>query len=107
MTSQYGAYAFRAGLERLHASVRMHTPIRLSSHIHARTHARTHRPISNTCCFSTVAMIRERASVLRYTYIAPLVNLLSSRIFLHPPPPNKASCTSPMSSQSGVHNLRP
>jgi hypothetical protein len=26
-------------------------------------------------------MIRERASVLRYTYIAPLVNILSARKF--------------------------
>jgi hypothetical protein len=29
--------------------------------------------ISNTYCFSTVTIIRERASVLRYMYIASLV----------------------------------
>jgi hypothetical protein len=36
-------------------------------------HARTHIPITNTYCFSTAKMIRERASVLRYRYIACLV----------------------------------
>ena len=42
---------------------------------HARTHGRacTHRPLSNTYCFSTTKMIRERTSLLRYTYIVPLV----------------------------------
>ena len=59
MTSQYGAYALRGGLARLYARMRMHT--------------RTHRPISNTYCFSTATMIRERASLLRYTYIVCLV----------------------------------
>ena len=33
----------------------------------------TFRPITNTYCFSTATMIRERASMLRYTYIALLV----------------------------------
>jgi hypothetical protein len=37
-----------------------------------RTHACTHRPVSNACYFSTVTIIRERALMLRYTYIAPL-----------------------------------
>ena len=69
MTSQYAAYALRAGLPRLHARMGMHTPTRLGTHIHARTH----RPISNTHCFSTAAMIRERASILRYTHITCLV----------------------------------
>ena len=58
MTSQYGAYALHDGLARLHA----------------RTHACTHRPISNTYCFATAAMIRKRASMLRYMYISPFVN---------------------------------
>ena len=77
MTSQYGANAMRAGLARLQARMRMHThtPTRPGNHTHARTHAHTctHRPISNTYCFSTAIMIRERTSMLRYTYIAPLV----------------------------------
>ena len=42
-----------------------------SGYSHACTHR--HRPVSNTCCFSTATMIRERASVLRYTYIACVV----------------------------------
>jgi hypothetical protein len=44
-----------------------------------RTHgsARTHRPICNTYCFSTATMIRERASVLRYTYIVCIIDIFS------------------------------
>ena len=75
MTSQYGAYALRAGLARLHALMRMHTHTRPGTHMHARSHAQAcaHRPICNTYCFRTATMISERASVLRYTYIACLV----------------------------------
>jgi hypothetical protein len=32
MTSQYGAYALHAGLARLHARMRMHTPTRTHAH---------------------------------------------------------------------------
>jgi hypothetical protein len=39
MTSQYGAYALRAGLARLYARMRLHTPTRLCTHMHARKHA--------------------------------------------------------------------
>jgi hypothetical protein len=51
MTSQHVAYALHARVARLHGR------------------ACTHRPISrpNTYCFSTVKMIRKRASMLRYT----------------------------------------
>jgi hypothetical protein len=35
---------------------------------HSRTRTHTDRPISNTYCFSTAIMIRERLSVLRCTY---------------------------------------
>jgi hypothetical protein len=37
MTSQYGAYALHAGLTRLHARMRMHTPTRPITHTHAHT----------------------------------------------------------------------
>jgi hypothetical protein len=37
MTSQFGAYALRAGLARLSASARMRTPTRSGTHMHART----------------------------------------------------------------------
>jgi hypothetical protein len=59
MTSQYGAYALRAGLARLHASMRMHTPARLGIHMHARTHAQacTQRPVCITYYFSTTIML--------------------------------------------------
>ena len=53
MTSQYGAYAFHVALAKLYARMRM------------RTHT------SNTYGFPTAKMIRERASMSRYTYIAP------------------------------------
>ena len=59
MTSQYGANALHAGLERLHVPMRMHIPTRSGT----RTHARTHRPISNIYRLSTTTMIRERASM--------------------------------------------
>ena len=35
-----------------------------------RTNASTHTKMCNTYCFSTATMIRERASMLGYTYIA-------------------------------------
>jgi hypothetical protein len=69
LTSQYGAYAFHAGLPWLHARTRMHTPMRPVTHMHARTY----RPISNNYGFSTATTIRESVSKLRYTYIASLV----------------------------------
>jgi hypothetical protein len=52
MTSQYGAYALRAGLASVCACTLMHTPTptRPGNHMHTRTHeqARTHRPIYDT-----------------------------------------------------------
>ena len=43
MTSQYGAYALRAGLAWLHALIRMHTRTPTCTHVRARplTHAHT------------------------------------------------------------------
>jgi cyclophilin family peptidyl-prolyl cis-trans isomerase len=71
MTSQCGAYALRAELARAHVRTHMHTSTRPGTHMHARAHTRTSR--SNACCFLTATMFRERASMLRYTYIACLV----------------------------------
>ena len=59
MTSQYGAYALHAGLARLQARTRMHT----------RPDTRMHTQICTIYCVSTATVIRERASVLRRTYI--------------------------------------
>jgi hypothetical protein len=42
MTSQYGAYALRAGLATLHALLRMHTPTRSGTHMHARRNKHEH-----------------------------------------------------------------
>ena len=74
MTSQYGAYAFRAGVARLYARMPMHTPMRPSTHIHARARKHAH---TDQCvillAFPRQQWLRERASVLRYTYIACLV----------------------------------
>ena len=60
ITSQNGAYALHARQARLYARTHMHTTTRLGKY----THARAHKPISTTYCFSTATMIRERASVL-------------------------------------------
>jgi hypothetical protein len=62
---------------------RKHTPAPLHSHPYARTRMSSHRTRVrslthaekyNIYCFSTTTMIRECASMLRYTYIACLVN---------------------------------
>jgi hypothetical protein len=74
MMSQYGAYALRAGLARLFARMRMHTPTRLVAHLHARTPKHAHiEQYVIVIAFSQQQWFRERASVLRYTYIACLV----------------------------------
>ena len=41
MTSQYGAHTLHAGLARLHALMRMHTPTRPRTRMHALTHTHT------------------------------------------------------------------
>jgi hypothetical protein len=41
MMSQYGANALHAGLARLHARMRMHTPMQPGTHMHARTRMHT------------------------------------------------------------------
>jgi hypothetical protein len=56
----------------------VYTPTRPGNHTHthkharssAHTHTHTYSQIHNTYCFSTSTIIRERASKLRYTYIA-------------------------------------
>ena len=53
MTSQYGAYALRAGWARLYARMRMHKPMRPGARTHARTRKHAHKPICNTLLFHT------------------------------------------------------
>jgi hypothetical protein len=79
MTSQYGAYALRAGLARLHVLMRMHTPVRLGTHMHARMrkHAHTGQYVILNA-FPQQQRFRKRASMLRYTYIACIVIFLNS-----------------------------
>jgi hypothetical protein len=57
MTSEYGACALRAGLAKLHAGVRMHTPTLSGTDMQARTHAEacTHRRMSY--CFSLATVV--------------------------------------------------
>jgi hypothetical protein len=43
MASQYGTYALRAGLARLYTDMRMHTPTRPGTHMHARANMHTHK----------------------------------------------------------------
>ena len=47
---------------------------RLRAWAHARTHAHTQSKY-NIYCFSTATIIRERALILLYTYIAGLVKI--------------------------------
>jgi hypothetical protein len=58
------------------------TCTRLRGRAQARRRARTHAQICNMYCFSTAKMTRERASVLRYTYIACLVLHIRSLLAL-------------------------
>jgi hypothetical protein len=75
MTPQYGAYALRAGLTRLYARMHMHTPTRPSNHMHSRTRKHAHADqVVIFIAFPQQQWFRERASVLRYTYIACLVH---------------------------------
>jgi hypothetical protein len=50
------------------------------THTHARTRTHTDRQTCNIPCFSTATVIRERASLLRYTYIACLIFNLNNYI---------------------------
>ena len=65
MTLQYDASPLHAGLARLYARVRIHTPTRPGTHMHARTDAQecTHRPICNTYAFPQQQWFRERRNV--------------------------------------------
>jgi hypothetical protein len=54
MTSQYSAYALRAGLARLYARTRMYTPTRLGAHMHARMRKHAH---TDQYCFFTATMV--------------------------------------------------
>ena len=63
ITSQYGAYALRAGVGK---ATRTHT----TTHPGTRTHAHTHTDKYVILIAFSRLLLRERASVLRYTYIA-------------------------------------
>jgi hypothetical protein len=70
-TSPDGACALHDRYARLHARTRAHACI--SWRTREPACARTQRQICNTNYFSTVKLIRERAPVIRYTYIECLV----------------------------------
>jgi hypothetical protein len=74
MTSQYGAYALRAELERIYAPTRIHTSTHPGTPMHARQlkYAHTDQYVT-LIAFPQQQWFRERASVSRYTYIACLV----------------------------------
>ena len=67
MTSQYGG-ALLAGLVRLHAH--QHTSAPVHPHPHPHTHTEKYVILIS---FPLQQWFRERASMLRYTYIAYLV----------------------------------
>jgi hypothetical protein len=77
MTSQYGAYRLRAGLGRLYIFMRMHTPTRPGTHMHARASIHTQTLYVVLIAFPLQQWFRKRASVLRYTmYIGCIVGLI-------------------------------
>ena len=91
MTSEYGACALHAGLIRVHArNAHAHPRIRVPTRTHA--HACTHRPISNTYCFSTAMMIRECDLMIRYTYIACRVRKCYRNVSAFKPSKTKIAC---------------
>jgi hypothetical protein len=55
MTSQYGAYALRAGLTSLYARMHMHTPTPPGTHTHSLTHARTRKHAHTNQCIMLIA----------------------------------------------------
>ena len=74
MTTQYGAYALHAGLARLCARMRMHTPTPPGTHVHARTHKHAHTyQYVILIAFPLQQWFRESVSVLRHKYIDFLV----------------------------------
>ena len=77
MTSQHGAYALRAVLARLYTRMRLHTSTRPGTHMHAHTrkHAHTDQYVI-LIAFPQQQWFRERASLLRYTYIVCLVKYI-------------------------------
>jgi hypothetical protein len=70
MIIQRDACALHAGQKPLHAHTRMYTPTRpgTNTHSRARTHTYAHTEICDTA-FPRQQLLREGASVLRYTYI--------------------------------------
>jgi hypothetical protein len=74
MTSQYGAYALRAGLAILYAPTRMHTPTRPGTHMQAptRKHAHTDEYVILNA-FLQQQWFRECASLLRYSTLPVLL----------------------------------
>ena len=68
-TSQYETYALHAGLERRYVLIRTHMPTHPDTHMHARARTHTHKYVILTA-FPRQQWFRERASLLRYTYIA-------------------------------------
>ena len=71
-----------AGVARLYARMRMHTPTRPVTHMHTRTrkHARTDQYVI-FIAFPQQQLFRERVSVLRYTYIVCLVLIYCTNVF--------------------------
>ena len=76
MTSQYGACALRAGVARLHARTRMHTPTCTGTHTHARTHKQTNEKY--LLLFNDNNDSRTRLNVTLHVYC--LFHLMLNRV---------------------------
>jgi hypothetical protein len=73
-------------------------PTRPGTRTNARAYTHTHTQICNIYCFSTAVMIRERVSMLRYTYVSCLATYIfwllnALRLLYVPPGMTLNSCT--------------
>jgi hypothetical protein len=60
MTSQYGAFAFHAGLAGLYALMRIQMPTRPGTNMYARTHARTREHARTDQYMKLIAFPRQK-----------------------------------------------
>jgi hypothetical protein len=81
MTSQYGTYALRTRLARLHELIRMQTPTRPGTH--ARTHACTHRQTRNTFFFYSNNDSRKLLNVTLYVHCLSCSTYWRYSLFCH------------------------
>jgi hypothetical protein len=79
MTSQYGAYALRAGKTRLHSRMRTHTTTPPGTHTHARTRMNTQTSKWFLLLFHSNSDSQTRLDVTSYVHCLSCQHLISGR----------------------------